>query len=69
MDHISDISQLRELLNEQRTHDLAVAATVLYYQQQNIEISESNAFEYGMKYRSLLNQIRNSMEEGKSDLR
>lgn len=58
-----------EISLEQRTHDLAIAATVLYYQQQNIEISESNAFEYGMKYRSLLNQIRNSMEEGKSDLR
>lgn len=58
-----------EISLEQRTHDLAVAATVLYYQQQNIEISESNAFEYGMKYRCLLNQIRNSMEEGKSDLR
>lgn len=58
-----------EISLEQRTHDLAVAATILYYQQQNIEINESNAFEYGMKYRSLLNQIRKSMDEGKSDLR
>lgn len=58
-----------EISLEQRTHDLAVAATILYYQQQNIEINESNAFEYDMKYRSLLNQIRKSMDEGKSDLR
>lgn len=53
---------------EQRAHDLAVAATILYYQQKQISIDESNAFEYGIKYRSLLKQIRNSMEEGKTDM-
>lgn len=53
---------------EQRTHDLAVAATILYFQQQGISIDETNAFDYAIKYRSLLKQIRNSIEEGKTDL-
>lgn len=52
---------------EQRTHDLAVAATFLYYQQKGISIDENNAFEYGIKYRSLLKQIRHSMEEARTD--
>ena len=53
---------------EQRTHDLAIAATLLYYQQIGIAIDENNAFEYGIKYRSLLKNIRKSIEEGTSDL-
>lgn len=53
---------------EQRAHDLAVQATILYYQQCGIKIDETNAFEYGCKYRSILKQIRNSIEEGISDL-
>ena len=57
-----------EISIEQRTHDLAVAATILYYQQNNIEITESNAFDYAMKYRSLLKPLRDSIEEGKEDL-
>lgn len=57
-----------EISVEQRTHDLAVAATILYYQQNNIKITESNAFDYAMKYRSLLKHIRDSIEEGRTDL-
>lgn len=53
---------------EQRVHDLAVQATILYFQQNNIEINESNAFEYACKYRSLLNPIRCSIKEGRTDL-
>lgn len=58
-----------EISIEQRTHDLAVQATILYYQQCGIKIDEDNAFEYGIKYRSLLKQIRNSISEGQTDLK
>lgn len=54
---------------EQRAHDLSVAATILYYQQNNIQITEENAFECGMVYRRLLAEFRKSIEEGRSDLR
>ena len=54
---------------EQRVHDLAVQATVLYFQQNNISVDESNAWDYVMKYRSLLRPIRKCVEEGRSDLR
>lgn len=54
---------------EQRAHDLSVAATILYYQQNNIKIKEENAFECGMLYRRFLAEFRKSIEEGQSDLR
>ncbi len=57
-----------EISVEQRSHDLAVAATILYYQQKGVSIDEGNAFEYGIKYRSLLKHIRHSIEEGKTDM-
>ncbi|MDO4553679.1 MAG: hypothetical protein Q4B70_00870 [Lachnospiraceae bacterium] len=57
-----------DLSIEQRTHDLAVAATIAYFQKKDIIIDESNAFEYAMKYRSLLKGIRNSILEARTDL-
>lgn len=53
---------------EQRTHDLALQATILYFQQHDISVDESNALDFGMKYRSLLRPIRNCIEEGRTDL-
>lgn len=57
-----------EISMEQRVHDLALHATILHYQQNGIDITESNAFEYGIYYRRLLDKIRSSISEGKSDL-
>lgn len=54
---------------EQRTHDLALQATILYFQQNGFQITESNAWDYVMKYRSLLKPIRACIEEGRTDLR
>lgn len=54
---------------EQRTHDLALQATVLYFQQNGIQINESTVWDYVMKYRSLLKPIRDCVEEGRTDLR
>lgn len=54
---------------EQRTHDLALQATILYFQQNGIQINESTAWDYVMKYRSLLKPIRDCVEEGLTDLR
>lgn len=34
----------KDISVEQRTHDLAVATTILHYQQHGIEITENNAF-------------------------
>lgn len=53
---------------EQRTHDLALQATILYYQQHDISVDESNAWDFVMKYRSLLKPIRNCVEEARTDL-
>lgn len=58
-----------EISVEQRTHDLALQATILYFQQNGIQINESNAWDYAMKYRSLLSPIRHCIEEGRTDLR
>lgn len=52
---------------EQCTHDLALQATILYYQQHDISVDESNAWDFVMKYRSLLKPIRNCVEEGRTD--
>lgn len=57
-----------EISVEQRTHDLALQATILYFQQEGIEVNESNAWDYAMKYRSLLKPIRRCIEEGRTDL-
>lgn len=58
-----------DIIIEQRVHDLAVQATISYFQQHNISIDESSAWDYATKYRSLLSPIRRCLEEGRSDLR
>ena len=58
-----------EISIEQRAHDLAVQATLLIYQRENLPLSsETNFYEFGCQYRSALAQIRKSISEGKSDL-
>lgn len=59
----------KEISEEQRAHDLAVQATVLHYQKNNLPLtSESDYFEFGCVYRAALKSIRSSIEEGASDL-
>lgn len=53
---------------EQRVHDLAVQATIHNYKLAGVKITERNAFEFAVMYRSLLREIRRSIEEGRSDL-
>ena len=58
----------KDISVEQRTHHLAVQAVIHNYQLLGKEITEGNAFEFAVEYRSLLKQIRNSISEGLSDL-
>lgn len=53
---------------EQRAHDLAVQATIHNYQLDGAKITNENAFEFAIMYRSLLKEIRGSIVEGRSDL-
>lgn len=58
-----------EISIEQRAHDLAVQATLLIYQRDNLPLSsETDFYEFGYQYRSALAQIRKSISEGNSDL-
>ncbi|MEF2693494.1 MAG: hypothetical protein U0O03_01470 [Blautia wexlerae] len=58
----------KDISVEQRTHDLAVQAVIHNYQLRGEKITEINAFEFAVEYRSLLKEIRNSISEGLSDL-
>lgn len=59
----------KDVSAEQRSHDLAVQATVLIYQRKNLPLeTESDFFEFGCQYRAALKHIRHSIEEGVSDL-
>lgn len=55
--------------NEKRAHDLSVHATINYYKSRNQDITDKNAFEAGIYYRSVYKQFLRSIEEGESDLR
>ena len=56
-----------DLSVEQRTHDLALQATILHYQQHGISVNESNIWDFVLTYRSLLKPIRDCVEEGRTD--
>ncbi len=61
-----------EISIEQRAHDLAVQATVLYYQQKNIFLDTDDAtcsFEFGTTYRCFLADIRKSITKDIENLR
>lgn len=53
---------------EQRAHDLALIATENHLRLTGEDIDEKNAFEYAIYYRSILRNIRRSIEEGRTDL-
>ena len=55
--------------NEKRAHDLALCATRDYYRHNNKVITDQNAFEAGIFYRSVYRQFLHSIEEGSSDLK
>ncbi|MFQ9153634.1 MAG: hypothetical protein ACLR6B_21835 [Blautia sp.] len=55
--------------DEKRAHDLALYATQNYYSHNNIVITDGNAFEAGIFYRSVYREFLHSIEEGHSDLK